>query len=94
VVKYLKGRNPPVNDLEGNINIESDCDGDVPEAGDVDESLSTREENGEIRAVLITGSFSAYVNLLLPLCFIRNDNLPAGNPSSSTVAQTRSYLLP
>lgn len=26
VVKYLKGRNNPINDLEGHLNIESDCE--------------------------------------------------------------------
>ncbi|KAF9785420.1 hypothetical protein BJ322DRAFT_1193974 [Thelephora terrestris] len=63
LVKSLKGRNPLTNDLGGNVNIESDCDcdGDVPEAED--ESPSTREENEETRAVLITGSFSAWRSL-------------------------------
>ena len=62
VVKYLKGLNPPMNDLEGNVNVESDCEGDIPEAKD-DLPSKTGEEP---RAVLITGSFSAYVHFTIP----------------------------
>ena len=60
VVKYLKGRNPLIKDLEGDVNVESDCDEDVVEVKD--KLPDTREGEGETRAVLITGSFSAYVH--------------------------------
>ena len=58
VVKYVKGRNPPISDLEGDFNVESDCDGDIPGAED---AMGNAEETRQTRAVLITGSFSAYV---------------------------------
>ena len=59
MVKYLKGRNAPMNDLEGGVNVDSDCEGDLAGAGD---GASNEEQNEEeTRAVLITGSFSAYV---------------------------------
>jgi len=63
VVKYLdlKGRHPLMNDLEGDLNVESDCEGDLPEAKD--ETSETKEKEEQVRAVLITGSFSAYVDL-------------------------------
>jgi len=57
VVKYIKGRNVPINDLEGGVNIDSDCEGNSIGAGD--ETL--KEQNEETRAVLIAGSFSACV---------------------------------
>jgi hypothetical protein len=61
VVKYLKGRNALINDLEGDVNVESDCEGDSTGAG----MKHRREEKEEqTRAVLITGSFSAYVHFL------------------------------
>jgi len=67
VVKYLdsKSRHPLTNDLEGDLNIESDCEGDLPEVKD--ETPKTKEEREEqSRAVLLTGSFSAYVHSLAP----------------------------
>jgi len=60
VVKYLRGKNTLVNDLEGDPNVDSDCEGDT--TGAYDETL--KEENEESRAVLIAGSFSAYVYFL------------------------------
>lgn len=56
MVKYVKGRDPLIKDLEGYVNVESDCDEYMvlPDA---------MEGKGETRAVLITGSFSAYVHL-------------------------------
>lgn len=61
VVKYSKGRNPPVNDLEGDIIVESDCEGDSQET----ENEPPEEER--TRAFLATGSFSAYVGFhMLP----------------------------
>ena len=60
VVKYVKGRNPVIKDLEGHVNMESDCDGDV--VGAKDELPIVKEGKEEHRAVLITGSFSACVH--------------------------------
>jgi len=62
VVKYLKDRNTPTSNPDGDLNIESDCEGDPVE---VVPETHQAEENEEItRAVLITGSFSAYVRFL------------------------------
>ena len=64
MVKYLdvKGRHPLVKDLEGDLNVESDCEGDLLEVRD--ETSEVGEE--QTRAVLITGSFSAYAHNLVP----------------------------
>jgi len=65
LVKYLKGRNPPINDLEGAVNIDSDCEDDT--TGTSDETLKEKDEE-ESRAVLITGSFSAWKSLFFHRC--------------------------
>lgn len=93
MVKYLKGKNTPVNDLEGDVNIESDCEEGSPEVRKG--KLKAKDETGEeTRAVLITGSFSAYA-FFHYVTFSGEMTAPsAGNHSSSTVAQTRSRLLP
>ena len=62
MVKYLKGRKPPTKDLDGGINVESDCESDSTGVGDG----MLEGEKEETRAVLITGSFSAYVCVLTP----------------------------
>ena len=59
MVKYLKGRNVVINDLEGGVNIDSDCEGDYTGAGIG--ILKNQKKEEESRAVLIVGSFSAYV---------------------------------
>ena len=87
MVKYINDRNTPIYDLEGDANIESDCEDDS--AGASDEML----EKEESRAILIVGSFSAYVRLP-PLTPGEMTSSPAGNPFSSIAAQTRSCLLP
>ena len=61
MVKYLKGPNAPINDLDGGINVESDCEDD---STGVDDGTSKKEEEEESRAVLISGSFSACVRFL------------------------------
>jgi len=61
VVKYLKNRKATTNDLEEYANVDSDCEGEPTEA---DDGTLREEENEETRAVLIAGSFSAYVRLL------------------------------
>ena len=64
MVKYLKGRNVPINDLEGRVNVDSDCEGDSTWAGDV--TLNGEQNEEETRAVLLAGSFSACVRLATP----------------------------
>ena len=72
---YLKGQNPMVNDLEGDLNVESDCEGESVgaelEVPTVKEEKEEKEE--ETRAVLITGSFSAYVGFIPSSSVKRND---------------------
>ena len=58
MVNYVRSRNTLVNDLEG-LNIESDCESD--RTGGSHGTQAVKEEE-EIRAVLITGSFAAYVH--------------------------------
>ena len=62
MVKYLKGRNVPIKDLEGGVNVDSDCEGDSTGAGGG--TLSEERNEEETRAVLIAGSFSACVRFL------------------------------
>ena len=59
MVKYLKGKDTEVSDLEGGANIESDCEGDPPEVKK-GTPKSTEAKGKKTRAVLIIGSFSAY----------------------------------
>lgn len=58
MVKYIKGRNTPIKDLEGGVNIDSDCE--AASRVLIDTTLEKAKEE-ETRAVLIAGSFSAYV---------------------------------
>jgi len=60
VVRYIGGKNTLVDELEGNPHVDSDYEGDT--TGAYDETL--KEEKEESRAVLIAGSFSAYVYFL------------------------------
>ena len=60
MVKYLNRKSILDYDLEGDFNVESDCEGDLSSAKK--ETLEAEdEEEEETRAVLITGSFAAYV---------------------------------
>ena len=61
MVKYFKGRDTLIKDLEGDVNIESDCEGDSSGVGDGTSEEKPKEGS---RAVLTTGSFSAYVRFL------------------------------
>ena len=70
MVKYIKGRNVPLNDLEGGVNVDSDCEGNLIGAGD--EGLK-EDQNEEIRAILIAGSFSACVCFSRPPLSSAND---------------------
>ena len=63
MVKYLKGRNTMIRSLKGDLNLESDYEGDSTEAG-LETPKMREEEEEETRAVLITGSFSACVHSL------------------------------
>ena len=65
MVKYLKGQNTLISDLKGDLKLESDCEGDPTGVGlEIPGMEEEREE--ETRAVLITGSFSAYVRFFTP----------------------------
>ena len=69
MVKYLEGRNALINylQLEGGVNVDSDYEDDPIGAGDA-RLLKEEQDAGETRAILIAGSFSAYVrSLTLPL---------------------------
>jgi len=72
VVTYFEGRNALVNYPGGDANVDSDCEGDLMGAED-GAPKTKEEEGGQARAVLTTGSFSAYVHLLSCLRFARND---------------------
>ena len=61
MVTYLKGRNALINYLEGDVNADSDCEGDSRGAGN-GASKTTEEGEEQVRAVLTIGSFSAYVH--------------------------------
>ena len=70
VVKYLIGQSTLKSSLEGNINVESDCEGDPQELGE-ETQKATEVKEEPVRAVLIAGSFSAYA--LLRLHFSREE---------------------
>ena len=73
MVKYLGGQNPFIGSPEGDVNVESDCEGDSP--GLKGESPKVKEEKAEqIRAVLTTGSYSAYVHISGPYLFVGRHN--------------------
>ena len=69
MVKYVRGRNTRINDVEGGLNLESDCEDGSTEVGL--ETPDAKEEKEEARAVLITGSFSARVHFLTPMLTLR-----------------------
>ena len=60
VVNYLKSQNTILNGLNEDLNIESDCESNS--AGVARETPEVKNKKEEVRAVLITGSFSAYVD--------------------------------
>ena len=61
MVKYLEDEKSTITDLEGDINVESDCESDSTGA---DGKSEKEKEEGGNRAVLVVGSFSAYVSFL------------------------------
>ena len=90
-MKYLKGRNTPINYLGEGANVDSDLE-DYPTGVD-DGTLKDQKEEGN-RAVLIAGSFSAYAHFPALLTSGEITSSLAGSPFSSIAAQTRSRLLP
>ena len=92
VVKYLVDQNTLISDLGGSINIESDCEGDPRELGE--ETQRAMEGSEELRAVFITGSFSAYAAFHPAILPRRVTGFLAGSHFSSIAAQTRSCSLP
>ena len=84
MVKYLKGGSVLVNDLEGGVNLESDCESDSMAAADG----TPEEEKEESRAVLVAGSFSACVRFLAPSGPQGMTGSPDGDLYSSIAAQT------
>jgi len=60
-----------INDLEGELNVESDCEDDSTES-ECETPKMTEEQGDETRAVLIMGSFSAYVHFFAYLHLERN----------------------
>ena len=72
MVTYSEGRNALINYPGGDANVDSDCEGDSMGAGD---GAPKTEEDGreKARAVLTTGSFSAYVHLPSCLYLERNN---------------------
>ena len=61
-MKYLKGQNALVQDLEWDTDDDSDCEDDSVVVGDG--TLKSERAGGLDRVVLVSGSFSACVRLL------------------------------
>lgn len=71
MVRYLRGRNPLINNLKGDICVGSDCEGGSPDV--MGEQLEGKEgREGQTRAVFVTGSFATYVHFVCR-CLYRND---------------------
>ena len=67
----LDGRSPSTSHLWGTADVDSDCEGDSTGIGDG--TSQTKEKEEQARAVLTTGSFSAYVHLPSCIRLVRND---------------------
>ena len=83
MVKYLKDGSALISALEGDVNVESDCEGDSTVASDG----TPKEEWEESRAVLIAGSFSACVRFLAPSGSREMTKSPDGDLYSSIAVQ-------
>jgi hypothetical protein len=94
VVKYLIGRSALTEYLEGDVNFESDYEGDSQGAKG-ETSSSGEEREAQARAVLVAGSFSAYA-FFLDGFFVTGEMtiFSAGYLYSSTAVRTRSYSPP
>ena len=66
MVKYPGSLNCPIKDLEENVDIESDCEGDSAGTGDGSLKEEVEEKEEKSRAVLTIGSFSACVRFPTP----------------------------
>ena len=84
MVTRTNGRDALISYLEGDINVESDCEGDLTTAGD----LASKPKEADACAVLTTGSFSAYVNFLSRYHLRNNPSPLAGKLYSSIAART------
>ena len=73
MVKYFIGQNTLATDLEGDVSVESDCEGDIQGLGEEIQRVEDKEEL--VRAVFITGSFSAYVAFHRAFFPEKNDRL-------------------
>ena len=74
MVKYPKGQNITIKDLEGCLNVESDCECDSMGVGLEAQTAEEKKEGlQETRAVLVTGSFSACVRFLPSTSVGKND---------------------
>ena len=60
MVKYRRDRDPVVGDPEGDVDAESDCEGDSPDVADGVSGAPEGEGPALPRAVLTVGSLSAY----------------------------------
>ena len=89
MVKYLKG---PVSDLEGGVNVESDCEGES-QAVKQEISKDGWEMEERTRAVLILGCFQRTDFQFRPR-LDRIEEFISGSPFFSTVVQTLSRSLP
>ena len=65
MVKYFNGRDTLISDLEGDVNVDSDCEDNS--IGVDDGPLKEKDEGGH--AVLTTWSFSACVHFLVSLSY-------------------------
>ena len=74
VVKYLIGLNTPTSDLRGDVNVESDCDGEPWGLGEESQQTERGKEE-QIRAVLTIGSFSACATFHPPFFSVKNDRI-------------------
>ena len=64
VVKCVKGRNALINNMEGDTNVDSDCESDP--TGSDGGKLKEEENEKETHAVLVAGSYSAYASFINP----------------------------
>ena len=82
---YSNDRDTLINDLEGNVNVDSDCE---DESTGVDNGPLKEKNEEEGRAVLTTWSFSAYAHFLVSPSLREMTSSPAGNLFSFIAART------
>ena len=79
MVIRLEGRDALVDYLQGDVDIESDCEADLTAVGD-EAPEPEEEKEDQVRAVLTTGSFSTYVRFPSCLRLPRNDDSSSWKP--------------